>query len=231
MHAVALVWLIDWCFRLSTLVSVSPAVCAPLAKSSLSRTSVFEPSSVRIARRYLNWLTVLSSCPLTVIFFSIGFVLFVIRFVFSVSTTLHAVSGRSFVKVDTRLVSSCYSPACPSMSSANRRFVMIRPPMAMLWLCHCVLQHLSLCIHGRCWTRSLRGDSHRGRKFKELIVCLNVTVDGARVGGVGWWGGGGGGGGGGGEQGVYSKLSLWTFLNKVFAGNFKTWQLHLLIFP
>ena len=64
--------------------------------AAFTRFSVFEPSSLRIAPRYLNWLTVLSSCSLTLIFFSKGLVLFVIIFrLFSID--LHAVS-RCFVQ-------------------------------------------------------------------------------------------------------------------------------------
>ena len=53
------------------------AVCAALAK-----TSVFDPSSLSMAPRYLNWFTVSSSCSLTVIFLVISVALFVINFVF-----------------------------------------------------------------------------------------------------------------------------------------------------
>ena len=104
-------------------------VCAALAK-----TSIFEPSSLRIAPRYLNWFTVSSSCPLTVILFFMGFVLFVISFVFSALISmlyLEDVLSRWF----TRLASSCSFAANPSMLSVNRRFVMTHPPMLTVPWC------------------------------------------------------------------------------------------------
>ena len=107
----------------------SAVVCATLA-----RNLVFEPSSLRISPRYLNWFTVAGSWPLTVVFVSIGFMLFVISFVFSALNSmpyLEDVLSRRF----TRLASSCSSPASPSMSSANRRFVMTRPAMLTVPWC------------------------------------------------------------------------------------------------
>ena len=80
--------LVDWLMFLSLHIGFSFASAAAVC-TALARTSVFEPSSLRIAPRYLNWFTVLSSCPLTAIFFSIGFLLFVVSFVFLALTPCH----------------------------------------------------------------------------------------------------------------------------------------------
>ena len=103
-------------------------VIAAVACSFLERTSSFEPSSETIAPRDLNLVTVTSFCPLTFIFLWMPLALFVISFVFSaLISILYTVQVLS--RLSTRACSSCSSSARASLSSANRRLVMVLPPM------------------------------------------------------------------------------------------------------
>ena len=90
--------------------------------------SGFEPSSETIDPRYLKLVTVQSFCPLTLISLWMPLALFVISFVFS---ALISILYR--VQVLSRLLtiasSSYSSSARASMLSANRRLVMVLPPM------------------------------------------------------------------------------------------------------
>ena len=102
---------------------IAAVVCA-----ARDKISALDPSSVIMEPRYLNWSTVSSSCPLTLILVEICLSLFVISFVFSAlisMSNLEDVSSRFFTKV----ASSSSLPASPSMSSANRRLVILRLPM------------------------------------------------------------------------------------------------------
>ena len=94
----------------------------------LESTSGFQSSSETIAPRYLKLVTIPSFCPLIMISLWISVSLSVISFVF-----LALISILYLVQVLSRLSagapSSCSSSARASMSSENRRVVMVLPPM------------------------------------------------------------------------------------------------------
>ena len=101
---------------------IAVAVCAALAM-----ISVFDSSSLMTVPGYLKWSTVSSYFPLTVILVVIGWTLFVMSLVFSALISMLYREDASSSCL-TRLASSSFS-ARPSMSSANLRLVIVRPPM------------------------------------------------------------------------------------------------------
>ena len=103
-------------------------VRAAVAYILLERTSDFKPSSETIAPRYLELVTVPSFRPLTLTSLWMQLALFVMSLVFS---ALISIFYRLQVlsRLSTRASSSCFSSARASMSSANRRLVMVLPPM------------------------------------------------------------------------------------------------------
>ena len=102
-----------------------------VACAILDRISCFEPSSVTIALRYLNWLTVSSIFSLILMSSLMPSALFVITFVFSV-----VISMLNALAVLLRcLMSSFNSPslqARPLISSTNCRLVMTLSPKLMV---------------------------------------------------------------------------------------------------
>ena len=103
---------------------------AAIVWAALQSTSLLEPSSHIMAPRYLKWFTVFNFCPCIVM--SLCKVpLFVIILVFSALISMPNFSA-AVSKLCTSSVSSSSSPVIPSMSSAKRRFVILRPPMLMV---------------------------------------------------------------------------------------------------
>ena len=103
---------------------------AAIVWAALESTSLLEPSSHIMAPRYLMWFTVSNFCPCIVM--SLCKVpLFVIILVFSALISMPNFSA-AVSKLCTSSVSSSSSPVIPSMSSAKRRFVILRPPMLMV---------------------------------------------------------------------------------------------------
>ena len=108
-------------------------VMAAVACAVLARISGFEPSS-EIDPRYLKVDTVSSAWSLILMSFWMPFGLLVITLVLSAFISmpyfLEAVSKHS-----ASASSSSSSPASPSMSSANRKLVMVLPPMLTVPWC------------------------------------------------------------------------------------------------
>ena len=103
-------------------------VRAAVACAILERTSGLEQSPETNAQMSLKLVTVPNFCPFTFISLWMPLTLFVISLVISALTpTLYLVQVSS--RLSTRASSSCSSSARASMSSANRRFVILLPPM------------------------------------------------------------------------------------------------------
>ena len=109
-------------------------VMAAVACAVLARISSFEPSAEIIDPRYLKVDTVSSVWSLILISFWMPLELLVITLVLSAFISmpyfLEAVSKHS-----ASASSSSSSPASPSMSSANRKLVMVLPPMMTVPWC------------------------------------------------------------------------------------------------
>ena len=103
-------------------------VRAAVVCAVLERTSGLDPSSETTAQRYLKLVTVPNLCPFTFISLWMPLALFVISLVFSaLISILYLVQVLS--RLSTRASSSCSYSARASMSSANRRLVILLPPM------------------------------------------------------------------------------------------------------
>ena len=120
-------------------------VMAAVACAVLARISGFEPTSEIIDPRYLKVDTVSSAWSLILMSFWMPFGLLVITLVLSAFISmpyfLEAVSKHS-----ASASSSSSSPASPSMSSANRKLVMVLPPMLTnrnFYVSTHILQHFS----------------------------------------------------------------------------------------
>ena len=101
---------------------------AAVAWAILARISGLDPSSAMIAPRYLNLLTQSSFSPLALMSVLKPLVLLAISLVFSaLMCMLMAVEVLS--RRSTKSASSSSLPARPSMSLANRKFVIFLPPM------------------------------------------------------------------------------------------------------
>ena len=148
-----------YCFHSILASALSAAVDCVI----LQKTSGLEPSYVTIAPRYLKLVTVPSFCPLTLLSLWMLLALFVISFVFSeLISILYRVQVLS--RLSTRACSSCSFSARASMSSANRRLVMVLPPMLTF---------------PSCYSRAL--DIILSRKMLRRVgerrhICLTLTV-------------------------------------------------------
>ena len=131
--------------------------------SILERTSGLEPSSETTALRYLKPVTVPYLCPFTFIYLWMPLALFVISLVFSaLISILNLVQVLS--RLSTRASSSYSSSGRASMSSANRRLLILLSPMQTFPSCS-----------------SRASDMIRSRKMLKRMgdrrhLCLTPTV-------------------------------------------------------
>ena len=109
-------------------------VRAVVACAILERTSGLEPSSETTAPRYLKLVTMPNFCPFTFISLWMPLALFVISLVFSALISIFYLM-QVLSRLSTMASSSCSSSARASMSSANRRLVIILRPMLTFSSC------------------------------------------------------------------------------------------------
>ena len=135
-------------------------VRAAVACAIIERNSGLEPSSETTAPRYLKLVTVPNFCPFTFISLWMPLALFVISLVFSTQISILCLV-QVLSRLSTRASSSCSSSA---RASANRRLVIILPPMLTFPSCS---SRASDMIRSRKMLKRVRDRRH---------PCLTPTV-------------------------------------------------------